>query len=294
VKALVIEHCRVGVCVNSALRLMMNRGVKPIAAVDDGVIVTAGEAVVYVNDDQLNTLNQAMQLINLSICASTAMATVRLNTGLRPFIYSSELRELGEYANIPVITSGGGVVDDANLFSNGGPIPVVKNYTTNPAEDGVLVIRLSGDLSSLVETVNKTYATGYSGDVIIESDVDSVLRFRKTLRRIAPAILGIVVTGVRRLCTLSVVDVDAVRGIFRCRRCWIDYVGVGQLKTCPRCGGRLVELVKMAERIRPMSDDALLARSLGELTSSKPMRPIILPLSWFTQGKRGYGYKPLS
>jgi len=56
VKALVIEHCRVGVCVNSALRLMMNRGVKPIAAVDDGVIVTAGEAVAYVNDDQLRYL----------------------------------------------------------------------------------------------------------------------------------------------------------------------------------------------------------------------------------------------
>ncbi|MFP3259226.1 MAG: hypothetical protein RXQ57_07210, partial [Caldivirga sp.] len=61
----------------------------------------------------------------------------------------------------------------------------------------------------------------------------------------------------------------------------------GQLKTCPRCRGRLVELVKMAERIRPMSDDALLARSQGELASSKPMRPIILPLSWFTRGKPG-------
>jgi len=287
VKALVIEHCRVGVCVNSALRLMMNRGVKPIAAVDDGVIVTAGEAVAYVNDDQLSTLNQAMQLISLSICASTAMATVKLNTGLRPFVYSSDLRELGEQATTPVIAGGGGVVDDANLFSGGGLIPIIKNYTTDPTKGNVLLVKLSGDAASLMEVVNRTYATGYSGDIIVEADVDSILRFKRSFRRMAPAVLGVVVTGFRQLCTLSVTDADAVMGIFRCRRCWIDYVGTGQLKTCPRCRGRLVELVKMAERIRPMSDDALLARSQGELASSKPIRPIILPLSWFTRGKPG-------
>jgi len=283
VKSLVIDHCKAGICVNSALRLVISRGVKPIKAIDDAVVVTAGEPLVYINDEQYNVLEGLMPLINLSICTSTALAITKISTGLRPYVFSSDVKELGDYALIPVISGGGGFIDDAGLLKGNEPVPIIKHYTyqAKPSEESVLVIRFLGDSSGLIEEVNKVYAMGYANNVIIETDALTVLRNRRALRRLAPAILGIAVRGFKDLCTLRVVDVSNTVNAYRCRQCWIDYVGAGQIKTCPRCGGRVIELIKDMDKLRIINPEALLIKAQGELIHSRLTRPIILPLSWF-------------
>lgn len=282
-KALVIEQCGTGICVNSTLRLMLSSGIKPLGAVDDGAVVTIGEAVAYISDDYHESLGRLMPVLELSMCASTALAMVKLTTGLRSYVYSSDLKELGEQAITPVASGGGGVIDDAGSFRGDEPVPVVKKFTHEPGGGGALIVRFTGDAGGLIDEVNKLRLMNYDGDVIIEADPLSVLKFRKTLRRLTPSVMGIVVKEFRKLCKLRIINADAVVNVFRCRHCWIDYVGQGQLRTCPRCGNRLVELVKSADRIRLMSIDALVAKAQGELANSKPMRPIILPLTWFTR-----------
>lgn len=288
VKSLIIDHCRVGLCINSALRLMINSGIKPIKAIDDAVAVTAGEPLVIINDDEYEVLKGIMPIINLSICISTALAVVKVSTGLRPYVFSSDVKELGDYAIIPVISGNGGFIDDAGLLKGNEPVPVIKHYTyeVKPNEESILVIRFENDSSRLVEEINKVYAMGYSGSIIIEADASTVFRHRKALRRLAPAVLGIAVRGFRDLCTLKVIDLANTVNVYRCRQCWIDYIGVGQIKTCPRCGSKVIELIKDSNKLRIINPEALLIKAQGELTHSKLTRPIILPLSWFTHSNK--------
>ncbi|WP_291767561.1 hypothetical protein [Caldivirga sp. UBA161] len=286
-KSLIIDHCKVGLCVNSALRLMMSNGIKPIKAIDDAVIVTTGEPLVYINDEQYNAVKEILPAINLSICASTALAMVRMSTGLRPYVFSSDVKELGDYAVISVISGNGGFIDDAGLLKGNEPVPVIRHYTyeIKPSEESTLVLKFTHDSMELIEEINKVYAMGYSGNIIIEADALTVFKNRKALRRLTPAALGVVVRGFRDLCALRVIDVDKAVNAYRCRQCWIDYVGAGQIKTCPRCGSRVIELIKDSSRLRIINPEALLIKAQGELTHSKLNRLIILPLSWFTHGK---------
>ncbi|WP_156769882.1 hypothetical protein [Caldivirga maquilingensis] len=287
VKALIIDHCGVGLCVNSALRLIVSRGVKPIKAIDDAVVVTAGESLIYIDDEQYELLKGIIPIINLSICVSTALAIAKISTGLRPYVFSSDVKELGDYALIPVISGNGGFIDDSGLLKGNEPVPVIKRYTyeAKPSEESTLIVRFTGDSSGLIEEVNKVYAMGYGGDVVIEADALTVIKNRKALRRLAPAILGIAVRGFRDLCTLKVMDVNNTVNTYRCRQCWVDYVGIGQIKTCPRCGSRVIELTKDADKLRLINPEALLIKAQGELTHSRLARPIILPLSWFTRSR---------
>lgn len=281
-KTIVLTKGLRGMCINSAMGLLLSKGIRPLAAFDEAHVVAVGEPLAYLPDNTV--INEGLvDLIDKSLSISTILAVIKAVAGIRAFVYSSLLRDLGDYAAPPVVLGNGGIVDDVGLFGGGNyPMPIVANYGYEVSNNvKVIVLKFKDSIGTLRSELSRLFIGGYGGRVMVEADAHTVIKHKASFRRLAPALAGVVLPKIPDSCKVSIEESSTIVNVYRCRRCWIDYVGHGSMRRCPRCGNKVVELVKGQGLLRSMSIDGLSAKAKGVLNWSKMTSPLILPVSWF-------------
>lgn len=241
---------------------------KILKMVPDGFIIYPNEIISIVDDVKLDELIKSIKNIEKMISLSTTIARLRRELGLdkRVFIcLSSILDSFEDLARAAYCGGVDGILNDlrsVEVIAKDSTIQFInvegddRQYVAVRVDElskldqdqvrkvhGIIIYLYSRPSISLLRYLRERCIILYGKSRIIIALPHIYLSYN-FLRKAKDVIYGVALTSFGLLVKLDYVDYDKDIFMYRCSECRRDLISSSSIRKCPRCGQRLIELLK--------------------------------------------------
>ncbi len=241
---------------------------KILKLVPDGFIIYPGEIALIVDEEKLENLVKNIKNIEKCISLSTTIARLRRELGLDKRIFvclSSILDSFEDLSRAAYCGGADGILNDLKdikIEARDNTIQLIEVEGTDSQYVAVRIDELSKLDASRVKNVHGIIIYVYCRPSV------SMLRYLRerciilygksriiialphiylnynVLRKARDIIYGLALTSFGLPVKLDYVDYDRDVFMYRCSECRRDLISSNSMRKCPRCGQRLIELLK--------------------------------------------------
>ncbi len=264
----------------------------------DGAPIVVGEPVADVEVDDVDKLRSVVNELSRSISYSTITSWTRLMVGGRVFVALSAIP--GDMDNaLRSLMCGGldGVVPDVRAeiaVKDVNVISVCRDETREPCYAHVrlhelsnlrelaskykvygVIISTPGRISASVALEARSRALSMSNAKEVLIEMPHLLLRPTYLRSLRGVVDGVVISSLGNIVKLALSDQE-MRNVYRCVKCYVDYVSRESMRKCPRCASRLTSLVRDASTLRAYGLRELRLIGLEFLRNMRTSRPKVV------------------
>ncbi len=263
-----------------------------IKYVRDATPIVPPEPIAEIQGISNDVLRQLLNRLRLMISLASLIAWIK-RLGLRVFIHGSALYDpVNDFIKAALAGGVDGLIpgdfvrvsdETINIISTSpGDSPLnyvfidsMSTITSISRSYGAILMNAPLDRNWLLRARDKLKLTLGVKEIFVAMDASLVNT--EIIKDVTDVIDGFVVMEIPNMVSLGFDD-NAALNVFRCTNCYIDFETSGEIRKCPRCGGRVRPVIKSWGKVVSFEDKVLRLKGLEELRLMKMEAPKIINL----------------
>ncbi|BDR91099.1 hypothetical protein Vsou_01920 [Vulcanisaeta souniana JCM 11219] len=256
-------------------------GLEVVRYVRDATPVLPPETIVEFGGVDGDTIRRLLGRLRLVISLASVIAWSR-RVGLRVFVHGSALPEpIDDFIKAALAGGADGLITDDFININSDLINVVpinqsigeksvnyimvepgNFYTSSVKPYGVIVKDAVIERNWVLQVRDRVRVIYGNKEFLVALNMDSLRR--EAIEELAGLVDGIVIMEIPSITSLGF-DNNRALNAFRCVNCYIDFEMEGEIRKCPRCGGKLRPIVKHWDRLVMIEPRVLRLKASDEI-----------------------------